>query len=272
MATTQADIRVQARIVARNASDQTYYTNAEIDEAASRLLSRFQRVTRCVKATCAGTITASTNVATFSALTGFLVDRIERVRVVVDSNYTKVCEDLDITNAADVMDRVSECPTTGTPRMIGFTSSTDALMFPAAKYNGTITGTYAPLFSPFQLGQIGAWSSSVNYQFGDIVSSGGHLYQAIIPSLNVAVGTASTWTDLGVGTITAPSGVTTSIPDALITEVIGTGIAPMLQAVDPEHQAFVGAAWASYLAFEAGCLAIGSISGKSLQRERCDWR
>ena len=52
----------------------------------------------------------------------------------------------------------------------------------------------------------GPWSSAVNYNAYDEVISGGQYYIALVPNLNVAVGTASTWTQP-----TSPSGTTNTI-------------------------------------------------------------
>lgn len=262
MSLNLVDLRQRARIAARNAQDQTNYSNAQIDEALDRLFSRFIRKTRCVKLSVTVPFSASANEADFSGLIGFLASRIESLRVDVDTNYTQVCEDLTETSAGNVQDAVSQNSSTGTPKMIGFIDSITAKLYPVPKSDGTITCVYAPLQTPWTLGTQGAYSSSATYYPGDVVSSAGTLYSAISTNTNVSLATTSTWMNLGAGTLTPPQSISSAVPDGLLGELVGIGIAPMLQQVDLKQAQAVSPLWQRYLEFEQSCMGVGSISGK----------
>ncbi len=271
MSLTLTDLRQRLRLAGRNTNDPSYYKTVFLDEAIDRLCARFLRVTRCVKLAFTVNVTAIGNTVDFSSLSGFLPDRIERMRIdtatlsdKADLNHEPVEEVLNGLTCAGTSSSVSTyCGQT----LIGFTGSTTAKLYPAPAANGTITGTYSPLQVPWTLGTQGAHSTSNTYVAGDVVSSSGTLYSALQDNATgTAINSAAGWLSLGAGTLVAPGSIVTVIPEGLAGELISTGGPPMLQRVDPEHQAFVGPAYADYLAFEASCSGIGSISGKSSTR------
>lgn len=225
------------------------------------------RVTRCVKVSTTINFTAIDNSLDFSSLGGFLVSFMESARIVVDSNYTHVCDALEQTDGDLVLDNLSRCASASMPRMVGFIDSQTAKLFPAPKYDGMISIRYSQQFLPFTIGTMGIYSTSVAYVPGDVVSSAGNLYQALISNTNVATTTVGTWISLGTGSLVAPGGVVSTIPDSLMVELIGSGGAPMLQAVDPKQLAFAGPEWQKYIDFENSCRGIGSIGGNSITRE-----
>ncbi len=140
---------------------------------------------------------------------------------------------------------------TGQPTDIAFDQiSGSGLFFPTPDQNYSCTIRWNQLFTTWSFGTQGAWSSAIQYYVGDVVSNGGHTYQAILPSLNVAVGTASTWTDLGVSTITAPASVTFNLPDDYLLPVIQKGVRATLLQVDKDNANLAATAlkeWNDYL-------------------------
>ncbi len=262
MSLSLTDLRNQLRIEGRNVKDMSNYPNAQLDAAINRLCARFLRVTRCVKLSGTIDFVADDNEADFSDLAGFLDSRIERLRIDEDDNYTKITKGLDLTDIDNIANRLACNSTPGTPCMIGFLDSTTAKLYPAPTDDGTLTVGYAALQTPWQFGaSSGAWSSSIRYLPGDVVSSAGSLYRAIITNTNVAVSTASTWLNLGTGTLVGSDNIVSVIPDGLMTELLGTGGPPILQAIDPGEQAFTGPQWQNYLDFEKECSGIGSNAG-----------
>lgn len=271
MSLSLVDLRQRMRIAARNAQDQTNYSNAQLDEALDRLLSRFLRKTRCVKLSETIPFIASTNEADFSALIGFFATRIERLRIDLDTNYTRVCDDLTEASVSAVLDSINRDSSTGTPKMIGFIDTVTAKLYPTPKNDGTLTCVYSPLQTSWQIGTQGVYSSSVTYVPGDLVSSGGNIYSAISTNTNIAVATTATWMNLGAGTLIPPSSISTVVPDGLMGELVGIGAAPMLQQVDLKQSAAVSPLWQRYLEFENDSLGIGSLSGKISFTQPREW-
>lgn len=266
------EIRRRLRTAGRNTNDPSYYKTVFLDECIDRLCARFLRVTRCVKLAFTVDFDASDNEVDFSDLAGFLPGRIERMRIDTDTHYTIVREDLNQVDVGEVLDRLScRSSTTSTycgETFIGFTETDTAKLYPAPGFNGTISGTYCPLQTPWTLGAMGAHSTSNTYSAGDVVSSSGTIYRAKadVDTTGVAVSNTASWANEGAGTLVAPENIVSIIPDGIMSELIGTGGPPILQAVDREQTAFAGPQWQNYLTFETSCIGIGTISGKSMER------
>lgn len=274
MSMTLIDHRIRLGIASRDAMDPSYYPNAFLDEALDRLFARFLRSTRVITISDTVSFTTADNEADFSALVAFMPSRIKSMRIDVDANYTKIYRDLEDVGIATVEDYLAceSSSNASTPCKIGFADSVTAKMFPAPQHDGTLTVRYWPLQVPWTLGTMGAWSSTVNYKPGDVVSDTGNLFRAIISSLNVATSTAASWQALGAGTLVAPGSIVSVIPDGLMSELIGIGGPPHLQFRDPEHTEACAADWQRYLDFERDCMGIGSQEGRVLVRERLSRR
>ena len=122
----------------------------------------------------------------------------------------------------------------GQPQIMAFTDRTGiGKVFPCPNQDYTMRMVWNALFTNWTIGTQGAWSASTVYQPGDVVSSGGNLYQAIIQNSNIAVGTASTWTSLGAGSLTAPGSVTFQIPDDYLNTLIIWGCPATVQFNEP---------------------------------------
>lgn len=157
----------------------------------------------------------------------------------VANNYTpaEVADGIEIPGIGDLR-YLQRCSETGTPTHLAFNNLTTAQVYPTPKADGALSVIWSPPFTDFVPGTQGAYSASVNYYLGDVVSSGGILYTCI--QSGIAQTPASSplyWTSLGAGTLTAPASVTLNIPDTLIDGVLffGAGcglVAPLSEVAD----------------------------------------
>lgn len=238
-----AQIRLDGRAQSRNAMDSTAFFTRDIDKAFQRAANRWLRGTKQVRTLSQLQLTVGS--ATLPAFpTGFLPE------FVIDSYLTLsgaiVYPKISITDIQTVyiaqrnnwMNTSSTdpptVPPTGQPSLIGFSSTTAGVLdyLPDKAYLVNIF--WWKMLEAFTPGCMGAWSSSTAYQPGDVVSSGGTLYQAISSNTNVAVGTAATWTNLGAGTVENPITQTFALPDESIDIVTQWGIPAFLQMSAPE--------------------------------------
>ena len=121
------------------------------------------------------------------------------------------------------------------PQLMAFIDrfGTCGKVFPCPDQNYTMKMVWNDLFTNWVIGTQGAWSASVMYQPGDVVSSGGDTYQALIQNTNIAVGTASTWLDNGAGSLTAPGSVTFQVPDDYMQPILIDGAPGKAQFNEP---------------------------------------
>ena len=118
----------------------------------------------------------------------------------------------------------------------------------------------------FQPGTQGAWSSSNAYYVNDVVSVSTELWQCNTPQ---AVGGASpsapNWTDLGAGTITAPTAITApaTLPDDVLQEILSIGTPCYLQFNNP---AFLAQARADFADLKARYSRMASHGVKGFSR------
>jgi hypothetical protein len=183
----------------------------------------------------------------------------------VESELSNVTAALKIVPIDVVLDAIADDDIAGTPAEMGLKDSTTAKVYPKPIGPATLEITYSPLQTPWEIGTRGAYSASAVYLEGDVVSSGGILYRSLQSNHTNKTPASETayWESLGAGTLATPAEIVTVIPDGLMVQIINHGGAPALQSVDVEHQAFTGAMWREYLAFEASCDGMGSIKGKS---------
>lgn len=227
--------------------DSTMFFNRDVDKAFQRAAGRFLRATKQVCSLDALTLTIGS--ATLPAFpTGFLPE------LVIDSYLTLsgflISPYIGITTIESVLQaqlngqpwlngylnaaNPPTSPPTGCPSLIGFSTTTAGIVNTLPDQAYTLNLFWWKKLETFTAGCMGAWSSATAYQPGDVVSSAGTLYQAIISNTNVAVGTTSTWTNLGAGTVDTPGTLTFALPDESIDIITQWGIPAYLQMSTPD--------------------------------------
>lgn len=128
---------------------------------------------------------------------------------------------------------------TGQPQKIAFKDRTgNGIVFPQPDQNYSAEMIWNNLFATWTLGTQGPWSSTVTYQPGDVVSTGGHNYQALVNSaanLNQTPASSPTyWTDLGAATaVTPPDAVTFPLVDDYLRAILMFGAPSRIQYSEP---------------------------------------
>ncbi|MEM1098843.1 MAG: hypothetical protein AAGH92_08635 [Planctomycetota bacterium] len=116
----------------------------------------------------------------------------------------------------------------GEPEFISCVSPTKALLYPTPDAAYTIRLPYTAGLTPFTTGTQGAYSASVTYGRGDVVSSGGNAYRCVADGTSGVVPAPSEpWTLLGTVSdvpVEAPSALTfLDIPDRIMPDLLKFG-------------------------------------------------
>lgn len=252
-----ATARAYVRQNARNAGSAAVYGDRDVDTALVNLANRFLRVTGLLTRT--DTIASSTatpatldvsSIATGAAAnTSFAPRRLKRAYIAGND------KPLDKVEYDSLLWRLTNQPATATPTTIAWVPSTAvpttaAVLYPSPSASANVSLSWWLPFTVFQIGAQGAYATTTQYYVGDVVSSGGHAYQALKDSLNVALNTAATWLDLGTGvTVDDPTTLVLNVPGDVLSEIL-PGAAAILQVNEPEYTATSSANWLRYLEVE----------------------
>lgn len=246
-AITLAQLRLSVRYAARNATSSAEYPDSQIDDAIQCAADRWIRATHESAKLTTSTFTVGSNIlpafpSTFTAmqildtyltLSGQLINPPITITTYQDVLASQIVQ-WPWCFPGPYTAQTQTTPPTGQPTLIGFSDTTDAISNYLADKAYVLNLWWWDLFTQWQAGAQGPWSSTTQYQPGDVVSSGGNIYQALLSNLNVAVGTAGTWTNLGAGTVAVPTTLTFNLSDQSLRVLARFGAAGWLQLAEPE--------------------------------------
>lgn len=149
--TTAREI-VRRRLKSGNDTDR--YADEDIDDAILLTGNDFVTRTGCTLAKDTVSITAASDQVDFSSIDGFRPEFMRQLSIVPDSNYVaqQVAQGIDRTDFAEIQLRQGMQPATSIPTMLGFTSLTQATIYPTPQYSGTLSVLWAPPFVSFTPG------------------------------------------------------------------------------------------------------------------------
>lgn len=244
---TLSQIRLDARAQARNALDSTTFFNRDVDKSLQRAGARWIRTTKEIRSLDAMQLVVGSN--TLPAFpTGFLPE--QTLDCYLTLSGALIPPSIIVTSIESVLQsQLSQwpwmfntitppypqtSPPSGQPTMIGFSTTTAGITNYLPDQAYVLNLYWWKKMTTWTAGAMGAWSSATAYQPGDVVSSAGTLYQAIISNTNVAVGTTSTWLNQGAGTVDDPNTLTLNIPDESMDIITQFGSPYYLQATYPD--------------------------------------
>ena len=249
--------RQAVRVYARNARNPTGYTDQMIDYAIALAMDEANRIAKPVRTL--STMTLTPNSQTLPALAANCQPEfIIQAYVTLPSNPTAIINpDIMLTAIDNLLyqqwlgtglfpwsnylppQTFVNGQSVGQPIFFGFTDSAgDGLCWPIPDQAYVLNYWWYQQPTQWSAGTQGAWSSTQQYYYGDIVSVAGELYFCIGQSLNNTPPNATYWTAIGAGTATGPLSIGFNYTDEFMRQVLRYGAPSHLHAGEQENAAF----------------------------------